>query len=76
MCFLFSFFPATIWSIIGYFVLFSSSKVEGRIKTLGLALAVWAFVIAGFILLAGAYVTTTGMCTMEVVMQCIVNRNA
>ncbi len=76
MCFLFSFFPATIWSIIGYFVLFLSSKVEGRIKTLGLALAVWAFVIAGFILLAGAYVTTTGMCTMEVVMQCIVNRNA
>jgi len=30
MCFIFSFVPATFWAIIGYFVLFSSTKAEGR----------------------------------------------
>jgi len=76
MCFFFSFMPATIWVIIGYFLLFSSAKVEGRLKTLGRALAVWTFIIAGFILLAGAYVTATGMCSMDMMMQCMAKVNA
>lgn len=70
MCFFISFMPATFWLILGYFVLFSSTKAEGRVRTLGRALAIWAFIIAGFILLAGVYVTTTGLCTMDMVMQC------
>jgi hypothetical protein len=76
MCFFFSFLPATFWVIVGYFLLFSSAKVEGRIKTLGHVLAVWTFIIAGFILLAGAYVTATGLCSMDMMMQCMANRNA
>lgn len=70
MCFFFSFMPATFWAIVGYFVLFSSTKAEGGVRILGQVLAAWTFVIAGFILLAGAYVTTTGLCSMDVMMQC------
>ena len=70
MCFFISFMPATFWMILGYFILFSSAKAEGRVKTLGQALAIWAFVIAVFILLAGAYVTITGLCSMEVIGAC------
>ena len=40
MCFFVSFFPATIWTIIGYFVLFSSTKAEGRIRSFGQVLAI------------------------------------
>lgn len=70
MCFLISFMPATFWTILGYFILFSSTKAEGRVKSLGQALAIWAFVIAAFILLAGAYVTSTGLCSMEMMGDC------
>jgi hypothetical protein len=70
MCFFFSFIPATVWAVIGYFILFSSTKAEGLVKTLGQALAVWAFIIAGCIPLAGAYVTMTGLCPIETLMQC------
>ncbi len=75
MCFFFSFMPATIWVTIGYFLLFSSTKVEGRIKTLGQVLAVWTFVIAGFILLTGAYMTTTGLCPIDTIIQSMANGN-
>jgi hypothetical protein len=75
MCFFFSFMPATFWVIVGYFLLFTTAKVEGRIKTLGQVLAVWTFIIAGFILLAGAYMTATGMCSMDMMMQCMGNGN-
>lgn len=57
MCFFVSFVPATFWAVIAYFVLFSSSKADGSVKKLGQALAIWAFVIAAFIILGGAYVT-------------------
>ena len=65
MCFFFSFIPATFWAVIGYFVLFSSSKADGGIKTFGRVLAIWIFVIAAFIPIAGAYVTLTGLCPIE-----------
>ena len=68
--------PATFWAIVGYFILFSSTKAEGAVKTLGQVLAVWAFMIAGFILLAGAYVTITGMCSMDVMMECFTRGDA
>ena len=70
MCFFISFLPATFWAVVGYFILLSSTKVEGRVKTLGQFLGIWAFVISGFILLAGAYVSVTGLCTMEMLSQC------
>ncbi len=38
-------------------MLFAASKADGAIKTFGWVLAIWLFVIAAFIPLAGAYVT-------------------
>ena len=62
MCFLFSLLPATFWVVIGYFVLFSSAKAGDGTRTFGRVLAIWIFVIAGFFLVAGAYVTLAGLC--------------
>ena len=65
MCFFFSFMPATFWAVVGYFVLFSSSKADGGVRTFGRVLAIWIFVIAAFIPIAGAYVTLAGLCPFE-----------
>jgi hypothetical protein len=65
MCFFFSFLPATIWIVIGYFVLFSTIKVEGGIQLFGRILAIWVFIIASFFPIAGAYMTISGMCPTE-----------
>ena len=69
MCFFISFFPATIWAIIGYFVLFSSARADGFVKKLGQFLGVWALILAGFILLGGVYVTVSGMCPIGALME-------
>ena len=47
MLFLISLIPATILIIIGYFVLFSSTRAEGGVKRFGNFLAIWMFVLAG-----------------------------
>ncbi|MBU2675682.1 MAG: hypothetical protein KJP16_01275 [Gammaproteobacteria bacterium] len=65
-----SFMPATFWAVVGYFILFSSTRAEGNVKILGQILGGWALVISGFILLAGAYVSVTGLCTLEMLSQC------
>lgn len=70
MCLFFSFMPATIWLIIGYFVLFSSTKASGSVQTFGRGLAIWAFIISACFVLAGAYVTLTGLCSIEAFMEC------
>ena len=63
MCFFISLMPATFLVIMGYFVLFSSSKTDsGRIRIFGQVLAVWIFVIAAAILIAGTYVTLADLC--------------
>ena len=64
MCFFFSFFPATIWLVIGYFIMFSSTKADGRMRTFGRLLAIWVFVIAAFIPLMAAYVTLNDLCPL------------
>jgi len=69
MCFFFSFVPATFWAIVGYFVLFSSRKAEGNVKTLGQVLAIWTFVLAVMIPIVGAYVTVTGMCPIDAILE-------
>lgn len=70
MCLFFSFIPATIWVVIGYFVLFSTTKASGSVQTFGRGLAIWAFVISTCFVVAGAYVTLTGLCSMEAFMEC------
>ena len=67
MCFIVSFVPATFWAIVGYFVLFSSRKAEGRVKKLGQVLAGWTFVLAVLIPIAAAYVTVTGLCPLNAI---------
>ena len=76
MCFFISLVPATFGAIAGYFVLFSSAKAEGGIKTLGQILGIWALAISGFIILAGVYVSMTGLCSMEMLSQCWNSRGA
>ncbi|MDH3316374.1 MAG: hypothetical protein OER43_11500 [Gammaproteobacteria bacterium] len=69
MCLFFSFFPATIWVVLGYFIFFSSTKTEGGIRIFGRVLAIWVFIIAGFIPLMAAYVTFAGLCPLEAMLQ-------
>ncbi len=69
MCFFFSFIPATFFVLIGYFVLFSSTKTEGAIKKFGKVLAIWIFIIAAFFPMMGLYVTLSGLCPMGEIMQ-------
>ncbi len=69
MCFFFSFIPATVWVVIGYFVLFASTKAEGGIRTFGKLLAIWTFIIAALLPVMGLYVTLAGLCPIEAMMQ-------
>jgi len=65
MCFFVSLLPATVWLIIGYFVLFAASRSERGMRTFGQILAIWIFFIAAFIPVAAAYVTLAGLCPIE-----------
>jgi len=69
MCLLFSFIPATIWLVIGYFVLFSSKKTEGNLSKFGFILAIWIFIVATFFPICGAYMTFSDQCPMAKMMQ-------
>lgn len=71
MCFFFSFLPATIWVVLGYFILFSSTKSQGAIQMFGRVLAIWVFVMAAFFPVMGAYVTFAGLCPIEAMMQAV-----
>ena len=72
MCFFFSLFPATFWAVIGYFVLFSSTRADGPIGRFGRGLAIWVFVLSGLIVLAGAFITINGWCPMGDMMHCMI----
>jgi uncharacterized membrane protein (DUF485 family) len=68
MCFFFSLMPATFWLVVGYFVLFSSTKAEGGVSAFGKVLAIWIFIITAFIPIAGAYVAFSDLCPFEEIM--------
>jgi predicted membrane protein len=57
--------PATIVVVIGYFVLYFSTKVQGTVHKIGRGLALWIFFLALFSPMMGAYVTISGQCPME-----------
>ena len=61
MYFFFSLIPATIWVVLGYFVLFASTKAQGAMHTFGRVLAIWVFVIAALFPMTGAYLTVAGL---------------
>ena len=60
MYFFFSLIPATLAVVVGYFILFSSTKAQGGVKILGQILAVWVLILAALLPLAGAYATYAG----------------
>ena len=64
MYFFFSLIPATLLVVLGYFVLFSSTKTQGGVRTFGQVLAAWLFVVAVVLPLAGAYATYAGLSPM------------
>jgi len=61
MYFFFSLIPATLVLVVGYFVLFSSTKTQGAVKLFGQVLAAWLFVLAAIFPIAGAYATYAGL---------------
>ncbi len=69
MCFFFSLLPATVWLVIGFFVLYASTKAEGGLRKFGQVLPIWSFIIAALFPLGGAYVTLAGLCPMEAMME-------
>jgi hypothetical protein len=69
MCFVFSLIPATFWVTVGYFVLITSAKAEGAVQKFGQVLAIWLFIIASLFPIMGAYVTLSGLCPIEQMVQ-------
>ena len=69
MCFLFSLFPATMLTVLGYVVLYCSTKADGAVRTFGKILATWVFVLAAFPPIMGGYVTIAGICPIGAMMQ-------
>lgn len=76
MCFLFSLIPATFWVTISYFILYSSSKTDGAIRKFGQILAVWILIVAIFFPLCGAYVSISGKCPINKIIQKVETRFA
>ena len=69
MCFFFSIAPATVFMVLGYFVLFSTTRVDGPLRGFGQLLALWVFLVAAAIPLLGAYVTLSGLCPIAPVLR-------
>jgi hypothetical protein len=69
MYFFFSLIPATLAVALGYFILFSSTKTQGAMKTIGRILAAWVFVLAAGIPAAGAYATLAGLPSIATMMR-------
>lgn len=61
MFFFFSFIPATIWVVLGYLILFSSTKAQGAVQAFGRVLAIWVFILAALSVIGGVYMTFSGL---------------
>jgi hypothetical protein len=55
MIFLVALIPATGLTVAGYVALFLSNRSEGALKTFGRYLGIWAFVLAGLVVLGGMF---------------------
>ena len=60
MLFFVSLIPATFAAVVGYFVLFSSAKAQGGVRTFGQILSTWIFIFAELLPIAGGYATYAG----------------
>lgn len=61
MIFLLSLLPATILAVIGYFVLFASTRAEGGLNRFGKYLGGWLVLLAGASALGGLLASTLGI---------------
>ena len=55
MLFLVALIPATALTVGGYVALYISSRSEGSLKSFGRYLGIWAFVLAGLVVLGGMF---------------------
>ena len=55
MCFFFSFVPATGWPVIGFVILFATTKTEGSPRTFGRLVGMRALVISWMFPITGDY---------------------
>jgi hypothetical protein len=69
MYFFFSLIPATLAVVLGYFILFSSTKTQGAVSTFGRILAIWVFILAAVFPLAGVYATYAGLSPIDAMMR-------
>jgi hypothetical protein len=53
MLLLFSLIPATTLLVVGFFVLFTSTRAEGALRHFGQYLAIWHLFLAGVLVLGG-----------------------
>jgi len=61
MYFFFSLIPATLAVVVGYFILFSSTRTQGALKAFGRILAIWVLAAAALFPMAGGYATYAGL---------------
>lgn len=61
MLLLFSLVPATTLSVIGFFVLFTSTRAEGALRRFGQYLAIWHLFLAGVLVLGGLLAPIVGI---------------
>ena len=65
MCFICSLIPFTIYSVIGYFVLYASNKTESFLRKFGQILAIWIFIVAICFPICGVYMSISDKCPMD-----------
>ncbi len=65
MYFIFSLLPATVFAVLGYLVLYCTTRSEGGVRAFGQVLTVWVFIIALLFLLTGAYISIAGFSPLE-----------
>ncbi len=61
MAFLVSLLPATIFVVIGYFVLLSSTRADAAMKRFGQFLAIWMFFLGGAVVLISLIAPRIGL---------------
>lgn len=70
MCAFMCFIPATIFLTISYFVLLTSQKAESTgVKTFGKVVTVLLWCIAAMVIICGIYMTISGKCPMDKMME-------
>ena len=70
MCLICSFIPATIFTTIGYFVLFSAgAQNSSGMNLFGIILSIVLFAIALGFIMCGLYMTVSGKCPMKKFME-------